>query len=596
MMPTPANRNYAFSQAFVEELAQSGLHHTCICPGSRSTPLAMSLAQEPRIKTWIHLDERSAAYFALGVSRSLSEPVAVISTSGTAAANFYPAVIEAHYSHIPLLIVTADRPPELWEWGANQTIDQTRIYGNHVKWSVTVAPPEVTVDLLKYVRELTCRVFATATQSPAGPVHVNFPFTEPLVPKYVPADIPEPFRSDPLAWKERASNIPYTQVNNGTRRINPEKAGLLARELQDVTRGIIVCGPQYDLAFPNAIAQLAKRLGYPILADPLSQVRCGQHDRAFVVDTYDAFLRSREVGRALRPRLMLRFGATPTSKVLQSYISQYHDVRQILIHDEDWQDPMHTATDLIQAEARQFVEDLVGVTEPISDTRWAAEWLEVDRAAQETIRSQLSGVSEIFEGQVFAELASILPSAATLFAGNSMPVRDLDSFFPASSKQIRFMANRGASGIDGIVSTAVGIGSVSRQPTVLVVGDLSFYHDMNGLFAAKQYRPNVTIIILNNDGGGIFSFLPQREFPDSFEKYFATPHGLTFQAAASLYGLTYSRPNSWESFRGCVARSIASSGTTLVEVQTNRDRNLELHRQIWSAVDATAQETLARRT
>ncbi|HYB84049.1 MAG TPA: 2-succinyl-5-enolpyruvyl-6-hydroxy-3-cyclohexene-1-carboxylic-acid synthase, partial [archaeon] len=202
-MPPPANRNYAFSQAFVEELAKSGLHHACLCPGSRSTPLVISLAEERRIKAWVHLDERSAAYFAVGMSRALNEPVAVISTSGTAAANFFPAVIEARYSHIPLLIITADRPPELWEWGANQTIDQSRMYGNHSKWSVNLASPEVTTDLLRYVRELTCRALATAIQAPAGPVHINFPFGEPLVPREVPADIPDLFRGNEKAWASR---------------------------------------------------------------------------------------------------------------------------------------------------------------------------------------------------------------------------------------------------------------------------------------------------------------------------------------------------------------------------------------------------------
>lgn len=595
-MPIPANRNFAFSQAFVEELARSGLRHACVCPGSRSTPLVMSLAQEPRIKVWVHLDERSAAYFAVGMSRALNEPIAVISTSGTAAANFFPAVIEARYSHVPLLIVTADRPPELWEWGANQTIDQSRMYGNHSKWSVNMAPPDVTPDLLRYVRELTCRIVATALQSPAGPIHINFPFGEPLVPKDVPTDIQELLGGNQDVWGNRGQERPYTQVQSAGRSVKIERVKQLAGNLQTVKEGIIVCGPQYDSAFHYAVAQLAKRLGYPILADPLSQARCGQHDRSLVIDTYDAFLRSRKTAQALQPKLFLRFGATPTSKVLQSYVAQYHDARQILIHDGDWQDPMHTATDVIQTDATKFTEDLATAVGVSSNTEWADRWLAVAGAARETIRKSFLEIDDMFEGRIFAEIASIIPTEATLFAGNSMPVRDLDSFFPTISKKIRFLANRGVSGIDGVVSTALGVSSVSREPTFLVVGDLSFYHDMNGLLAARQYQPNATVIVLNNNGGGIFSFLPQRGYPELFEKYFGTPHGLTFQAAAALYGLRYSKATSWEEFRGCVQRDPGSPGTTIVEVQTDRDRNLALHNRIWSAVEETAQQALTGRT
>jgi len=595
-MPTPANRNYAFSQAFVDELARSGLHHACICPGSRSTPLAMSLAQEPRIKKWVLLDERSAAYFASGISRTLNEPVAVISTSGTAAANFFPAVIEARYSHIPLLIVTADRPSELWEWGANQTIDQSRMYGNHAKWSVTMASPEVTADLLMYARELTCRIFATAQQSPSGPVHVNFPFGEPLVPKNVPADIPELFRGVQEAWESRNEDSAYTRVQSGRRSVNVNLLRQLAGELQAVREGIIVCGPQCDPTFPSAVVELARRLGYPILADPLSQVRCGSHDRTLIIDTYDAFLRSKITTQELAPRLLLRFGATPTSKLLQNYIAHSDGARQILIHDADWQDPMHTATDLLQTDASLFAGELATVINPSPHTEWPRVWLQVATATRTIIHNLLSEITEMFEGRIFAELAAILPTEATLFAGNSMPVRDLDAFFPTTSKRIRFFANRGVSGVDGVVSTALGVSSVSREPTVLVIGDVSFYHDMNGLLAAKQYRPNTTIIILNNNGGGIFSFLPQHDYPESFEEYFATPHGLTFRAAASLYELNYTKASSWDEVRSSLTLETASSRPSIVEVETNRERNLQLHNHIWSAVEETAPEALAGRT
>lgn len=597
MMRLPPNRNYAFSEAFVDELARSGLRHACICPGSRSTPLVMSLAQQQLIKIWVHLDERSAAYFALGIGRALCEPVAIVSTSGTAAANFFPAVVEACYSHVPILILTADRPPELWEWGANQTIDQTRMYGSYAKWSVNMASPEVTLDLLRYVREMTCRAFSTAIQSPAGPVHINFPFGEPLLPKNVPADIPEHSSADAQdAWEGRKQSRAYTDVQNGRRSTNREKVKELAGNIQTLRNGIIVCGPQNDLDFPHAVSTLANRSNFPILADPLSQVRCGTHDRGLIVDCYDAFLRSKKMVQALEPEIILRFGATPTSKVLQDFIERHHQARQILIQEGEWQDPMHTATDMFQTDPVQFARELAAETASTPKSEWSGRWLSVSERTRKAIHDQMSKIEEMFEGKIFTNLAAFFPPRATLFVGNSMPVRDLDAFYPSTSQEIKFLANRGASGIDGVISTALGASAVTQEPTVLVVGDLSFYQDMNGLLAAKQYNPNATIVLTNNDGGGIFSFLPQREYKDYFEKYFATPHGLTFHAAASLYGLTYSKAASWEEFHTAVSQNIGSTGTAVVELQTNRDRNVELHSRIWSVATEAAENTITERT
>ncbi len=531
------------------------------------------------------------------MSRALNQPVAIVSTSGTAAANFFPAVVEACYSHVPILILTADRPPELWEWGANQTIDQTRMYGGHTKWSVNMASPEMKLDLLRYVREMTCRALSTAIQSPAGPVQINFPFGEPLVPKIVPSDIPEQTSVEVQdAWEGRKKGRPYTDVQNGRRSTNIEKVKELGSEIQSLRNGIIVCGPQDDLGFPHAVSTLANRLGFPILADPLSQVRCGIHDRGLNVDCYDDFLRSTKMVRELEPEIILRFGATPTSKALQNYIEQNHRARQILIQEGNWQDPMHTATDMVQTDPNQFARELAAETATRPKGEWSGLWMRVAERTRQVIHDQMSKIEEMFEGKIFTNLATFVPNKATLFAGNSMPVRDLDSFYPSTSQEIRFLSNRGASGIDGVISTALGASVVTQEPTVLVVGDLSFYQDMNGLLAAKKYNPNTTIVLANNDGGGIFSFLAQREYEDYFEKYFATPHGLTFQAAASLYGLTYSKVTSWEEFHTAVSRNIGSKGTAVVELQTDRDRNVELHRRIWSLSTEAAESTLTERT
>ncbi|HKM51521.1 MAG TPA: 2-succinyl-5-enolpyruvyl-6-hydroxy-3-cyclohexene-1-carboxylic-acid synthase [Candidatus Bathyarchaeia archaeon] len=592
-MPRSSNRNFVFSEAFVDELARSGVQHACISPGSRSTPLVMSLAQQSRIKTWIHLDERSAAYFALGIARASGKTVVVLTTSGTAAANLFPAVVEAHYSHAPVLILTADRPPEQWEWGANQTVDQTRMYGSHAKWSVNMPSPECTPDLLRYVRAMACRAVSTTVQPPAGPVHINFPFREPLTPEHVPSDLPErglPQSED--AWEGRKQENAYTQIQIGRSSLNKEQAAQIMAELQKLRKGIIICGPQNDLTFPSQLTTLSNQLGFPILADPLSLMRCGTHDRTLIIDSYETFLSSEKLVTALEPEIILRFGATPTSKALLNYIKHHHRACQMVIQETDWPDPLHLTTYMVQANPSQVVMDLTTSVLTTPDKDWIERWLAVAATTRASITKQLAHIDEMFEGKIFAELAGLFPSKGVLFAGNSMPVRYLDSFYPSTSQQIRFLANRGASGIDGVLSTALGASAILEAPTFLVVGDISFYHDMNGLLAAKQYPLKATIIVANNNGGGIFSFLPQRKYPQTFEKYFATPHGLTFESAARLYSLAYSKITSWQEFRTSISKSLSSSRTTILEVPGDRERNVEFHRGISSAAAEAAETTL----
>ena len=580
------DRNLVFSDAFIDELGRSGVHHACICPGSRSTPLVLSLARSPRTKVWVHLDERSAAYFALGMNRAIHEPIAIVCTSGTAAANFYPAIIEAHYSHLPLLVLTADRPPELWEWGANQTIDQNRMYGQHVKWSVNMATPEPAPELLRYVREMACRAVARAIESPPGPVQINFPFREPLVPDAIPTA---------LGGQDTRKDGAYTEVGIGRPQINSDQIAQLARDLEGKERGVIICGPQDDPEFAASISALANKLSFPILADPLSQVRCGAHDRSTVIDCYDAFLRSTKIVQALQAEVVLRFGATPTSKALLNYLAQQRDAHQISAQEGEWQDQDHLATEMFQTNPSQFTRDLVHSVALTKSKRWLEQWSTIAKVSRSSLAEQLKNTQEVFEGKVFSELAALLPSKAILYAGNSMPVRDLDAFYPTSPQEIRFLGNRGASGVDGVLSTSLGTAALTQNPLVTVLGDLSFYHDMNGLLAAQKFKLNATIIVLNNNGGGIFSFLPQHSHPEYFEKYFGTPHGLTFEHAATLYKLEYDHVTSWGEFRKVVLGHLDSPGTKIVELSSDRERNMELHHRISKAVTETAERVITEK-
>lgn len=573
---------YVFLNAFVDELSRSGVKHLVFCPGSRSTPLALRFAEHADFKLWQQLDERSAAFFALGIGKASGMLAAVLCTSGTAAANFFPAIVEAHYARVPLIVLTADRPPELRDSGAPQTIDQIKLFGDHAKWFVEMALPEATAEMLRYARTIACCAVDEATNAPAGAVHLNFPFREPLIPEPIEIEYDARERD---AFEGRADGQPFARVTTGTRVPNAAQIAALAQQLQKIERGLVIAGPQSNPDAPAAIAAVSDVLGYPMLADPLSLTRCGKHSRANVIDSYDAFLRDAKIVERLEPQVVLRFGAMPASKPVLQFLQRYPQAHQILIDAGGWNDPTRLAAQVIRADARAFADTLLPALAPHNaPSAWLEMWRDVNARTQCAITEQLAEFEEMFEGRVFHELAELLPERATLFASSSMPVRDLDTFFLANAREIAFLANRGANGIDGVVSSALGASVVSDGPLVLVIGDLAFYHDMNGLFAAKRHRLNATIVLIDNDGGGIFSFLPQAAHPEHFEELFGTPHGLDFAHAAKLYDAVWHAPQTWVEFRAAVQTGIASDGLHIVQVKTDRARNVTMHRQVWSAV------------
>jgi 2-succinyl-5-enolpyruvyl-6-hydroxy-3-cyclohexene-1-carboxylate synthase len=596
----PENAAYAYVGVFMNELARAGVRHLCLCPGSRSTPIAMCAARERDLTVWTLIDERSAAFFALGMAKELRAPVALLSTSGTAAANFLPAVVEAKYSRVPLVVLTADRPHELRDVGANQTIDQIHLYGTHVKWFVEAAPPEATAGMLRYARTLAGHAAAIARGEPSGPVHLNFPLREPLVPVADPGPWPAREDEDASAWDGRGDEQPYVRAHAARRTPDDSLVDELARELTAARRGVVICGPLDVVGFPAAVTRLGAALGYPTLADPLSQVRCGPHDRSLVVDSYDALLRIGRLGAGLAPDVILRFGATPASRPLAQYMTVHGGARQIVVDaGGGWGDPSRLAAEFVHADPLLACEALSSrLPRPAArEAAWATTWQRLAERARDALQRRLAALDEIFEGKVFAELSAALPDGALLYVGNSMPVRDLDSFFAGNARRIRILGNRGASGIDGVVSSALGAAAAAGGPVVLVLGDLAFYHDMNGLLAARLHGLNATIVVLNNDGGGIFSFLPQAAYPEYFEALFGTPHGLEFRHAAALYGAAYHLADAWEAFRDHLAAGLSTRGLSIVEVRTDRQRNVTLHQEMWLAVEsALRDEALALST
>lgn len=593
----PANTLYTYVEAFVDELQRAGVRHVVICPGSRSTPFALTFAAHTAIRVWMHVDERSAAFFGLGLAKRLQQPVALLCTSGTAAANFFPALVEANLTHVPLLVLTADRPHELRENGAPQSIDQNQLYGRHVKWFVDVALPESTNAALRYIRTLADRATALAQALPAGPVHLNFPFREPLTPE-LPADMPPEAQRDSFAWYGRPDNTPYIIVHETTLAApSPATIAHLAEQIQTAKKGLIIVGPYVPVELNEPLLQLAHRTGYPILADPLSQLRCGSHDHSLILSSYDAFLRNTSFVNTMQPQLILRFGAMPTSKPVLLYMKHYASCPLVVIDGQQgWEEPTQLAAEIIHADPAALCRELLIEIErehehegkrPIyHDLGWLEDWQRTDYRTQQAVREAMQTFKQPFEGRIFTELAALLPDDTMLYVGNSMPVRDLDTFFWSSERTIHIMGNRGANGIDGVVSSALGASAarVDRH-AVLVIGDLSFFHDLNGLLAARLHHLHLTIVLVNNDGGGIFSFLPQAAYPEHFEQTFGTPTGLDFSAVVQMYGGTFRRVSSLDNFRESMSQVLSREGLQVIEVQTERESNVTMHRHLWQAVE-----------
>jgi 2-succinyl-5-enolpyruvyl-6-hydroxy-3-cyclohexene-1-carboxylate synthase len=557
-----ARDTYMGLRAFVDELARCGVREACTSPGSRSTPLVLSLAREQRIRATSHLDERCAAFFALGVAKASGVPAALACTSGTATANYAPAVIEAHEARVPLLVLTADRPPELRELGAGQTIDQVKLYGSAAKWFFEVDAHAATPERLRWLRQLACRAFWTAVDGRPGPVHLNFSLREPLV-------IDEPLPGDDTG---RAGGRPY--ITRPRTAGEPPRALLdgLRAELEARPHAIVVAGrAERDPALGEALAAFAERTAIPLLADPLSGARRG---RAAIAH-YDALLSDPDW--PLTPQLVIRTGDLPTSKPLRQWLHGLDGALQLTFDPEAaWQDPGGAVATILAADPRAT---LAAIDPGERDRAWLERWRSADRAAAAGIARALSPAG-LSEPRVAAELGAALPPEATVVVASSMPVRDVETFFPARERPPRVLSNRGANGIDGTVSTAFGVAMVADGPVVLLIGDVALIHDLGGLLAASRLGVKLTVVLLDNDGGGIFHFLPVAGEGDDFVEHVATPHGLDFAHAAALFGCGYERARDVESFRAAVGRALAADRTTIVAVRTDRDENVALHRRV----------------
>ena len=573
-------------RGIAHELAAGGVTDVIVCPGSRSTPLALAVRAHPGLRVRVMLDERSAGFFALGLARASRRPVAVVVTSGTAVAELLPAVVEASMARVPLVVLTADRPPELRERGAPQTIDQVGIFGAQVRWSVDLPPLDGESETRRHVRSVVGRAVATARSGPAGPVHLNIGFREPLVPSAA---------LGPLTEDDEEPVGPFTSVVAGRAVPDATAVRALADRLAAADRGLIVAGPQDDPTLPAALARLAAATGFPIVADPLSGVRSGPHDRSFVLGHADHLVRPGPWRDEHQPDLVVRFGATTTSKPMLTLLETARPPQIVVDGDRGWSDPAILSTTFIQADASATANALADALADglVRDPAWSRAWCEADRAADRALASWLDGVTrrdESFEGLPFTLLGELLPDGAMLWAGNSMPVRDMDDWLPATAREIRPMSNRGANGIDGVVSTALGAAAAGVGPVALVVGDVSFLHDLNALVAARLHGLSATVVLVDNDGGGIFSFLsqatadaPEVGLPEHYEELFGTPHGIDVGPVVTALGGEFADVTT-ATLRAALADSIAAPGVQVLRYRTDRRRNVELHHEAARAV------------
>ncbi len=580
---TAPNRSTLWGRTIISEVAAAGIDAVCVAPGSRSTPLVVAASDADVITVYSHLDERSAAYFALGRGRATGRPSPILTTSGTAVANLHPAVVEADEAGIPFLAVTADRPEELQDSGANQTVDQSHIFGDAVRWYHRLPEPAPESRRLRSVRVAIARAVG-ATQPPnPGPVHLNVPLPKPLDPTPVEGDIPADFPADDSV-AAHGRDGPYVRRFSGRPTLKGADVSAIVSAIERGDRGLLVCGPaRQPTPERDALAALAAATGWPVFADPLSGHRFG-HDPASVpiCGGYDSVLGA--TANWASPDVVVRFGAAPTSKRLRTVLRD-SGARQFLVAPAGiWPEAEFAATDLVEADPDSLARMLAQRVDTEPNQEWRDRILAAEATHWETVEATTADT--LFEGAILSAVASNSPAPVSLFVSNSMPVRDLDRFGRPRPGEITVHGNRGASGIDGITSTALGVASASDRPLVLVTGDLAYYHDMNGLLALDRCDVDATIVIVNNDGGGIFHMLPIEDHDPPFTDLFKTPHGLDFAPTGPLYGLDFTRVDTLDEFHATYESAVGNGEATVIEVRVDAERSHRIREELDERVHA----------
>ncbi|MGF2038460.1 MAG: 2-succinyl-5-enolpyruvyl-6-hydroxy-3-cyclohexene-1-carboxylic-acid synthase [Nostoc sp. CmiVER01] len=559
------NVNQLWAYILTETLKRLGLTCAIICPGSRSTPLAIAFAQQaPEIEAISILDERSAAFFALGQAKATGRPVVLVCTSGTAGANFYSAVIEASYSRVPLLLLTTDRPPELRDCHSGQTVDQLRLYGNYPNWQTELALPSADLGMLAYLRQTVIHSWERAQTPTKGPVHLNIPFRDPLAPLPDGTDLsylqsqfhPEDF----FAGITNSCPMPYAPFP-------------MPKEWKECDRGIIIAGvaqPSQPEEYCRAIAHLSQTLKWPVLAEGLSPVRNYAELNPYLISTYDLILRNQQLAKQLAPEMVIQVGEMPTSKELRSWIDTTQPRRWVIDPSDQNLDPLHGRTTHLRISVKEIKIEEINLS---LSSDYGKQWCDAETKVRLIVDQTMGKIDEIIESKAAWLISQILPPETPLFIANSMPVRDVEYFWKPNNLGVRSHFNRGANGIDGTLSTALGIAH-RQQSSVMLTGDLALLHDTNGFLIRNKFVGHLTILLINNNGGGIFEMLPIAKFDPPFEEFFGTPQDINFAQLCATYNVQHELITSWQKLQQRL-NSLPTKGIRVLELQTNRKNDAQ---------------------
>ncbi len=561
------NTNTLWGSVLVETLVRCGVRTAVVSPGSRSTPLTMALAANERIEAVPVLDERSAAFFALGIAKRTRRPAVLVCTSGTAGANYFPAVIEARESGVPLVVITADRPPEMRDCASGQTIDQQKLFGGYVSFYHELAVPAATMAMLGYLRQTVAHAVERTWRPAGGPVHLNAPFRDPL----------PPIEDGSARELEGKIDEGFFAHLDGVR---PEMSQATIWQRPTTARGLIVAGPV--VAESGLLRTLATKLGWPVLADALSPLRttAGAEE---VVTCYDAILRNEAVARDLTPRTVLCLGGWPTSKVLRAWLERSGAEILLVANGAENRDALHGRTRQIVAPVESI--DVAG--EAVADRSYLDAWRKAEAKARGALDAAMESERGMFEGKASWLLARHLPEGTPVFVASSMPVRDVEYFWPANGRGQRLYFSRGANGIDGTLSTALGVAHGAEKPAVLLTGDLALLHDTNGFLLRPKLKGALTIVLINNRGGGIFEHLPVAQFQPPFEEFFATPQEVDFAKLCAAHSVEHVLVNGWEEF-GRLVSVLPETGIRVLEVRTDRKRDAAIRKSWLNAAGKAA--------
>lgn len=562
------NTNTLWSSIIAETLKRLGLTTAIICPGSRSAPLTVAFAQHPEIEAIPILDERSAAFFALGVAKRSHVPAALVCTSGTAGANFYPAVIEASESQVPLLVLTADRPPELRDCHAGQAIDQQKLYGSYPNWQAELALPSQKIGMLRYLRQTIVQAVKRSLFSVPGAVHLNVPFREPLAPTPQPDTL-----NSQLHQEDFFAGItlnPYPHSCTGDSASHPYSS--LLSTWKQCERGIIIAGvaqPQHRQEYCQAITHLSQSLGWAVLAEGLSPVRNYAHLNPYLISTYDLILGNPQLSQKLAPEMVIQLGALPTSKELRAWLNSTQPQRWIIDPSPENFDPLHGKTTHLHLSVEQLATTIPPLAKQESvSSDYLHQWRDAETQLRQALDKTMATTDTLFEGKAAWLLSQTLPPATPLLIANSMPVRDVEFFWKPNNSGIQPFCNRGANGIEGSLSTALGIAH-HHQSSVMLTGDLALLHDTNGFLQRNRFTGHLTIVLINNNGGGIFEMLPISQFEPPFQEYFATPQEMDFAQLCGTYGIAYKRITNWQQLQALL-NPLPEKGIRVLEIPTNR--------------------------